>query len=163
VARHPAWRWGVGAAFLIALLMTIVMHDTDYLHLPPKKDPLRRAKGWEDFAAHVQRAREKYRTNLLLSDHYSQASMMAFYLPDQPMTYLLPEPYGATQFTLWPEYTVHPDTRALYVTASISPPSPTLQAEFTHVELIDDFWALNHGQPVTEFRIYFCQRSSDQM
>ncbi len=47
--------------------------------------------------------------------------MMAFYLPDQPITYLLPETYGATQFTLWPGYHVQPDTRALYVTDSTGP------------------------------------------
>ena len=61
VARHPAWRWGVGAAFAIALLMTVVMHDTDPLmvglnrittqfHWRPVTDPLRRAQGWKDFA-----------------------------------------------------------------------------------------------------------------
>ena len=158
VGRHPGWRWGVGAAFLVALLMTIVLHDTDYLRLPPGKDPLRRAQGWLDFAAHVQRARQGFQANLLVSDHYSQASMMAFYLPDQPATFLLPEPYGATQFTLWPEYCVLPGTRALFVTTSASPPPEVLQDQFKKVRLVDDFWSRHHGRPMTEFRIYLCTR-----
>jgi 4-amino-4-deoxy-L-arabinose transferase-like glycosyltransferase len=156
VSRVPQWRWGVGAALGIASAMTIVMHDTDYLHLRPKQDPLRRAKGWEDFAAHVQAARDKYQANLLIADNYSQASIMAFYLHDQPTTYLLPEPYGATQFTLWPEYRVTPDSRALYVTTSTGPPPDGLKDQFKNVILADDFWSQHAGRNVREFQIFFC-------
>ena len=163
LARRPGLRWGVGAAFGLALLMTVVMHNTnpllrvaqhvtDALHMRPLKDPLRRAQGWVDFAAHVQSAREKYHANLLIGDHYAQASMMAFYLPDQPTTYMNPEPYGATQFTLWPGYQIHPDTRALYVTTSLEPPETLPQLE--RIELVDDFWSQYHGRPMTEFRVY---------
>jgi 4-amino-4-deoxy-L-arabinose transferase-like glycosyltransferase len=163
LARRPGWRWGVGAAFGLALLMTVVMHNTnpllyvaqyvtDALHMRPLKDPLRRAQGWVDFAAHVQSAREKCHANLLIGDHYAQASMMAFYLPDQPTTYMNPEPYGSTQFTLWPGYQVNPDTRALYVTTSMD--SPESIPEFNRVELVEDFWSQYHGRPMTEFRIY---------
>jgi 4-amino-4-deoxy-L-arabinose transferase-like glycosyltransferase len=172
VTRHPAWRWGVGAAFTLALAMTLAMHDTepvmlmlnritDRLHWSPITDPLRRVQGWKDFAAHVQAAREKHDTNLLIADHYSQASMMSFYLPDQPTTYLLPAPYGASQFTLWPGYTVRSDTRALYVTAQTDPAKAVpeeLRNEFSHAELADDFWAQYHGRPMTHFYIYLCIR-----
>jgi hypothetical protein len=170
VARHPAWRWGVGAAFAVALLMTAVMHDTEplmfvlnrvttHFHLRPVTDPLRRAQGWTDFAAHVQQARETHHANLLIANHYSQASMMAFYLPDQPVTYLLPAPYGDSQFTLWPGYQLQPDTRALYVTDSGNDTLPkTLQDEFAKIEVVDDFWAQHHGRPMTRFRIYLCTR-----
>jgi hypothetical protein len=150
----------VGAALGVALVMTIVLHDTDYLHLRPKQDPLRRAKGWEDFAVHVQAARDKYRANLLIADNYSEASIMAFYLKDQPTTYLLPQPYGATQFSLWPEYRLNPDTRALYVTTSSGPAPDELKQEFTHVVMVDDFWSQHAGRPVREFLIYAC--ASDQ-
>ncbi len=170
VARKPAWRFGIGAAFGVALLMTIVMHNTnplmivarhvtDALHRRPIPDPLRRAQGWQNFAAHVQAAREKTQANLLVADNYAQASMMAFYLPDQPTTYLHPEPYGTTQFTLWPGYSVHPDTRALYVTTSRDPLPPTSVTEqFGKVELVEDFWSQYHGRPMTEFHIFLCTR-----
>jgi hypothetical protein len=117
---------------------------------------LRRAQGWKDFREHVQKAREEHQANLLIANHYSQASMIAFYLPDQPPTYLLPEPYGASQFTLWPGYNVQPDTRALFVTDSTKPPPKTLQEEFNRVEMVDDFWSQHHGRPMTHFRIYLC-------
>lgn len=156
VARQPGWRWAVGAALGVALLMTLVMHDTEFLHLPPQKDPLRRAQGWKDFGRVVQAARAKYQTNLLLADHYSQASMMAFYLPDQPTTYLLPEPYGATQFTLWPGYAVGPATRALFVTTSKEPPPEILSGQFKQVQLVNNFWSRYHSRPITEFLVYLC-------
>jgi len=170
IARHPPWRWGVGAAFGIALLMAVVIHDTEplmivagrvtsYLHLKPVTDPLRRAQGWTDFAAHVQRAREKYQPSLLIANHYYQASMMAFYLPDRPATYLPPAAYGDSQFTLWPGYQVQPGTRALYVTDSGNDWLPdTLQEGFSKIEVVDDFWSQHHGRPMTRFRIYLCTR-----
>jgi 4-amino-4-deoxy-L-arabinose transferase-like glycosyltransferase len=170
VTHHPAWRWGVGAAFAIALLMSVALHDTEplmliagrvtnYLHLRPITDPLRRAQGWTDFRDHVQAAREKNHTSLLIANHYSQASMMAFYLPDQPTTYLPPAKYGDSQFTLWPGYELQPDTRALYVTDSTKDALPkTLSDGFSKIELVDDFWTQHHGRPMTRFRIYLCTR-----
>ena len=156
VLQRPGWRFGIGAAFGLALVMTILMHDTDYLHLPQGKDPLRRAKGWPEFATHVQQAREQFQANVLIGDHYNQASMMAFYLPDQPTTYMLPEPYGATQFTLWPTYQVDTNTRALFVTSSTNDVPELLGTQFNHVQMVDDFWAKHQGRKMTEFRIYFC-------
>jgi 4-amino-4-deoxy-L-arabinose transferase-like glycosyltransferase len=168
VAKHPAWRWGVGAAFAIALLMTMVLHNTEplmilsnriteSLHMKPITDPLRRGQGWQDFKSHVQVAREKYQANLLIGNHYSQASMMSFYLPDQPATYLPPAQYGESQFTLWPGYKVQPDTRALYVTDFIYDYQPkSLHDDFKQIELVDDFWAEHHGRRMTRFRIYLC-------
>ena len=171
VFKHPAWRWAVAAAFGMALLMTVVLHDTEpvmlvlnrvtaHFHLRPVSDPLRRAQGWDDFTAHVQAAREKYHTSLLIGNHYSQASMMAFYLPGQPPTYLPPATYGETQFTLWPGYRLQPDTRALYVTDFIYDYQPkSLHDDFSKIELVDDFWAAQHGRPMTHFRIYLCTRN----
>ena len=170
VARKPAWRFGIGAAFGVALLMTVVMHNTnplmivarhitDALHRRPIPDPLRRAQGWQDFAAHVQAARETNHVNLLLADNYAQASMMAFYLPDQPTPYLLPAVYGDTQFTLWPGYQVASGTSALYVCTSKLPPPKILQQQFNRVELVEDFWSQYHGRPMTEFHIYLCTRN----
>ena len=158
IAHRPAWRWGVGVAFAIALLMTGAMHDTAFLHLPAERDPLRRSQGWADFGAHVQRARLEHKADLLLANHYSLASMMAFYLPDRPVTYLPPEKYGKSQFTLWPGYEVRPNTRALYVTGSAHPPPKAVRDQFTKIELVDDFMSQHHGRPMSRFGIYLCTR-----
>src|ERR1051325_769474 len=158
VARRPAWRWGIGAALAIASLMTVVLHDTSYLHLPPAKDPLRRAQGWADFAVHIQAAREKHQAKVLIAHHYYLASMMTFYLPDRPVTYLPPEPYGSTQFSLWSGYEVRPDTHAPFVAYAEALRPKALQEQFNRIELVDDFWSLHHGRPMTQFRLYICSR-----
>ena len=144
--------------------MSAVMHDTSFLRLPPESDPLRRAQGWKDFAAHVQRARVQHKAGVLIGNHYDQASIMSFYLPDQPVTYLPPEDYGDSQFSLWPGYEVRDDTRALYV-ARVNPkrlsfPLPReLRDQFGKIELVDDFMSLHEGRPMTRFRIYLCTKN----
>ena len=157
IAQQPRWRWAVGAAFALALAMSAIIHGTGFLHLPPSMDPLRRSQGWADFGAHVQAARLQHGTELLLGNHYSQASMMAFYLPDHPRTYLPPEPYGKSQFTLWPGYPLRPATRALFVTNSMRGTPQALQDQFSQIELVDDFVSQHEGRPMTRFRIYLCQ------
>src|SRR5262249_32688540 len=114
--RHPAWRWVVSTGLGVGIVMTSVAHFMYFLPLPPGKNPMRRAEGWQDFAQHIQQARDQHQANLLIANHYSQASMMQFYLPGQPAVYLPPQRYGETQFTLWPSYEVKSGTRALYVT-----------------------------------------------
>ncbi|MFI5338947.1 MAG: ArnT family glycosyltransferase [Candidatus Methylomirabilales bacterium] len=159
VARRPRWRWAVGAALVLAFSMTAFLHDTAVLHLPPNLDPLVRAEGWADFGAHVQRAREQYGAGPLIGNHYSQASMMQFYLPDRPRTYLPPDMYGRSQFSLWPGYRVSPGTRALYVTDSMRAVPGEVLAEFSECALVDDFWSQHGGRPMKRFRIYLLTRT----
>ena len=157
-ARSPKWRWAVYPAVAMALVMTGFAHDTDLLRLPPLLDPLRTAQGWDDFAAHVQRAREKYGTSLLIGHRYQEASVMSYYLPDKPRTYLPPERYGKSQFSLWPGYVA--STNALFVSITLHerPLPPALLRDFPKCQLVDDFWSRHHGRPMTRFRIYFCTR-----
>jgi hypothetical protein len=156
-ARRPVWRWGIGAAFAVATLTTAILHHTELLGLPSQLDPGRRAKGWTDFANHVERARQAYEANLLICHHYGQASLITFYLPDHPTTFLPPKPYGESQFTLWPGYNVQSDTRALYVTTPRNPPPEPLRHQFSDIQLVDDFWSQHNERPMTHFRIYLCQ------
>jgi hypothetical protein len=158
VARKPEWRWAVGVSFAITAIITVGLHDTDILHLPPKMDPMRRTEGWPDLAAHIQKARVTYNANVLLGTDYQIASLMAFYLPDQPDVYLPPAPYGSTQFTLWPDYKVTPDTRALYVTWDPEEAPETLQKQFTKIQLVEDFQIQYHRQPTRRACIYLCSQ-----
>lgn len=155
-ARQPAWRVGIGGAFAIAFLMTAFVHTAEIFHVSQRFDPLHRAQGWPDFAAHIEKAREDNRANLLIGSHYSIASLMTFYLPGQPTTYLLPAPYGSSQFTLWPGYKVTSDTRALFVTTNVRAVPDDLQKQFSKVELLDDFWSQHDGRPMNHFCIFLC-------
>jgi hypothetical protein len=158
-ARNQACRYLVAGAYIISLAGVVILHLLAFLPVPPqytKYNPIHRAQGWPDFAAHVQKARLQNHADLLLGSDYSLASLMAFYLPDQPATYMAPEPYGSSQFTLWPGYKVSQETRALYVTWDPEDPPQTLKNQFSNIRLIDDFMTMEHGRPVKRACIYLC-------
>jgi hypothetical protein len=123
--------------------------------MPLKYDPLRRAEGWLDFAQHVQKARQKTHSDLLIGNDRVPASMMQFYLADHPVTYVQPEAYGKSQFTLWPGYTVGYGTRALFVTIGKPQLPEKMKEQFNHSRLVDDFWSEHRGRATTRFQIYF--------
>ena len=156
MAHSAIWRGIVAAAFIITAIATAALHDVQNFHLPGKYDLMSRAEGWPDFVAHIQKARAANHANLLLGADYQCASLMAFYLPDQPQTYLPPEPYGSSQFTLWPDYKVSPDTRALFVTWGITNKPASLVQQFSKIQLVDDFTTRNQGLPRKPVSIYLC-------
>lgn len=153
-ARKPACRWCVNIAFAITLIVAAVMHDIQIL--PPKFDFMHRAEGWPDFAEHIEKARVANHADLLIGTDYQAASLMAFYLPGQPATYMAPEPYGSSQFTLWPGYKVTPGMRALYITWHPQVAPPTLLQQFPKVQLLEDFMTQYRGYPIKEVCIYLC-------
>ena len=157
VERAPRWRWVVRVALILPVIMSVGIHVLEFVPLPGKYDPLRRARGWPDFAAHVQQAREQHQATLLIGSHYTQASMMTYYLPDRPTTYLAKGTYGKNQFSLWPLYDPS-HTRALYVTQSMRPIPAKLKKDFPTCVVIDDFWAKHQGRDMTRFRIWLCTR-----
>src|SRR5215469_3381887 len=156
VARSVIWRRIVIAMFIVTAIVTAALHAVQNFHLPGKYDLLTRTEGWPDFANHIQKARTDNRADLLLGSDYQSASLMAFYLPDQPMTYLPPAPYGSSQFTLWPDYKVTPEARALYVTWDPRDAPDTLKKQFPHIQLVDDFDTENQGLPRRRVCIYLC-------
>lgn len=152
--RRPRWRIAVWTAMVLAAVMTAALHVMPFIGLPPRLNPLKRAQGWPVFVEHLQKARQQYHPDVLLARHYSHASIMQFYLPDQPVTYLPPEPYGANQFTLWPTYVVRPGIKGLFVTEGPEPPPAVLEKQFRKVTLVDDFWSQENGRPIYQFRIF---------
>ncbi|MGZ5544468.1 MAG: ArnT family glycosyltransferase [Limisphaerales bacterium] len=162
VVARPHLKYLVNIALGVGLLMTVVLHNTDYLHLPRKLEPLRRAQGWSDFASHVQKARESNKNAVLIANHYSQASMMSFYLPGQPTTYLPDQPYGENQFTLWPQYDPKQYASALFISDRTNAPPTALLKQFPCCKLVDDFWSQHKGRPMSRFVIYLCQSEAQR-
>jgi len=158
IIRCPKWRWTAWAALGLSSVVALLLHATTFFCLPLKIDLFRRGEGWLDFAQHVQQARESTRPDLLIANYYSQSSMMQFYLPGHPFTYVPPAPYGNSQFTLWPGYTVSHGTRALYVSDSRGPLPKPITDEFNRQELLDDFWSEHRGRQTTHFQIYLLSR-----
>jgi len=157
ITRIPARRWTAWSALGVASVMTVLLHAVIFVHLPLKLDPLRRAEGWTDFAQHIQNDREEYHPDLLISKNYEPATMMQFYLQDHPFAYMQSAPYGTSQFTLWPGYTVGHGTSALFVAIGDGTLSAKMKEQFNHSQLVDDLWSKFRGRPTTHFRVYFLQ------
>ncbi len=153
-AREPRWRPAVRLALGLAAGMTAALHLMTFVSLPPRLNPLKRAEGWSVFTRHVQQARQQYHPDVLTASHYSYASIMQFYLPDHPITYLPPEPYAGSQFALWPTYPLQPGMKALYVREGRKPPPRELQNQFGNARLVDEFWSEHNGQQIFQFQIY---------
>ncbi|MEI7939674.1 MAG: glycosyltransferase family 39 protein [Verrucomicrobiota bacterium] len=154
ILRNPKWRRAAWVSMSLGLTVTLALHAASFFPIPAKYDVLHKAEGWVDFAQHVQRAREQHQPDLLIANYYTQASMMQFYLPDHPVTYLPPARYGNSQFTLWPGYEARSGTRALYVVDHKPVLLEQVKAEFKHARLVDEFWAQFHGRPIQQFFIF---------
>jgi len=153
--RRLPWRWAVYAGLGLAIVMTVGLHFAAvFPFIPDRVNPMRRLQGWPSLAEHVQQARRQTGIELLLGDHYGPTSLMQFYLPDHPPTYLPKAPYGSSQFTLWPGYNLVPGTQALYFTDNMKPLPSSLLQEFGESRLLDDFWSMYRGRPSIHFRIY---------
>jgi 4-amino-4-deoxy-L-arabinose transferase-like glycosyltransferase len=156
VQARPRWRWGIGMTIGLAVVMTVSLQFSYLFYVPRKLDLMHRALGWHDFGNHVQRARAQYDAPVLIANHYSVASVMQFYMPDHPTTYL---PTGnESQFKLWPSYEPAPGMRALFVTDSPRPPCETLSAEFDSCVPVEHFWSMHMGRPMNEFWIYVLEK-----
>ncbi len=150
--KAKGWKILVVVGCALAFLETFLFHLAPYL--PLKHDPAKRAKGWPDFAAHVEQARQARHPDYLIADYYSLGSEMAFYLPDHPTIYTPNGRRGQDQFTLWGAYAPQGKS-ALFVTDDPEVVPAILGAEFKDCVLVDDFDAKAGGHTVNHFRIYF--------
>lgn len=108
------WRRGLGlAALLLGVLAVQAWHPV--LPLPPRRDPIARAHGWQALATAVDRAR----TDAFLdgtvdrhvaADRYQDASELAFHLSGQPTVFSLNLGGRTNQYDLWrtPWETIRP-------------------------------------------------------
>lgn len=100
------WRRGQAVA---AMLLAIVAWQaaTPVLPIPPRKDPIARAHGWETLAAAVDDSRQ---SNFLkgtvdqwvAADRYQDASELAFHLSGQPTVFALNLGGRTNQYDIWP-------------------------------------------------------------
>jgi 4-amino-4-deoxy-L-arabinose transferase-like glycosyltransferase len=98
-------RGGASTAMLLALGMTVVLHDPTLLvrlGLHPSADPLARLKGWQTLASAVEAlAGQMPRAPFLLSDRYQISSELAFYVRGQPQTFNVNLGRRMNQYDLW--------------------------------------------------------------
>ena len=76
-------------AFGFAWLQTLLMHDTTFLPLPQKLDPMGRVAGWSQIATRLDQLRTGQHTDIVIADAYKEASIFSFHFPDKHFIYTL--------------------------------------------------------------------------
>src|SRR5262249_17430553 len=117
VRRHyPRLRWAALAAILLALIETAILHETRWLHLPARMDPLDRARGERNLATVVAKWQRESGAQYVIADNYMTAALLTFYLPGQPETYVPKTNRPLNQLELWANYDQkYPNGTALIV------------------------------------------------
>ena len=164
VLDTPGKRAWMIAVFAVAWLQTVLLHDTQILHLPPRMDPMGRAVGWSEIAAHLNDLRQEKQTDVLIADYYKEASIFSFLMPGKPFIYTIRHTPPANQYDFWPGYPTQPPHRALWITAP--PPQSWKRGDFAAFLMKDDFNSVTfvervvvsfHGRPFREYLIYLCE------
>lgn len=108
--RRGVWLSGV----LTALLLVHVV--VPWLPLPPRRDQVSKAHGWEALALSVDSARRALEASAgapegsvaVAANRYQDASMLAFHLPGRPVIPALNLGGRPNQYELWPNFTNEP-------------------------------------------------------
>ena len=142
-------------AFTFAWLQTLLMHDTEFLHLPQKLDPMGRVVGWTEIASHLDDLRAQEHADVLICDAYKEASIFSFEMPGQPFIYTMRHVPPANQFDFWPTYPTAAPHRALWITGESS--ADALRSEFNTITFVERVVVSFKGKPFREYTVYLCE------
>jgi hypothetical protein len=147
------------AGIAVAFLETSLLHETSWLHLPGRFDPLNRARGSRDLAAQINEWQTSTGAQVVIANKYMTAALLSFYLPGQPDTFMPVFSPPFNQIVLWPTYREkHPDEDALFVTDSNQLPA-SLKADFPTIETAGAIYSKQNGRKVSRFYLFVCRRS----
>ncbi len=160
LAAKFAWaRWLGIAGLTIALIETVALHETSWLHLPAGKDPLDRARGSRDLAAQIDALETKTSVNVIIANKYMTAALLSFYLPGQPTTFMPVSSAPYNQILLWPDYReLRPKDDALFV-SDFDRLVPSLQEDFPSIERLGEIVARENGRKIKTFYVFLCRRT----
>jgi 4-amino-4-deoxy-L-arabinose transferase-like glycosyltransferase len=148
---------GISAMFFVLTHLIAFVPLSD-VFTSIKQDPLRRLRGQQDMANQVHQAQMKYGANFLIANKYTLASLISFYHPDQPQTYIPNHEGVMNQFSFWPSYSDgYWRDSAIFVSDTPDVPSQ-LYREFTSIEPVEKIsYAMYKGKPVRPFYMFVCK------
>jgi 4-amino-4-deoxy-L-arabinose transferase-like glycosyltransferase len=158
--RIYSWaKWVVFTGLTIAFIETAILHETSWLHLPGRLDPLDRARGSRDLAAQVSALEGKSGTRVVIANKYMTAALLSFYLPGQPETFMPVSSPPFNQLVLWPTYREKfPQDDAIYVSDN-NRLLPSLQADFPDIRPAGEIQTSQDGRQVNRFYLFVCRRA----
>jgi 4-amino-4-deoxy-L-arabinose transferase-like glycosyltransferase len=156
---YPWARWVILSGLTIALLETALLHETSWLHLPGRLDPIDRARGSRDLAAQVSALQQSSGASVVIANKYMTAALLSFYLPGQPDTFMPVSSPPFNQLVLWPTYREkHPLDNAIYVSDS-NWLLPSLQEDFPDIQPVGEIQTSQDGRQVNRFYLFVLRRS----
>ena len=153
-------KWVAIAALAVALIETIGLQETSWLNLPPGKDPLDRARGARDLAAQVSALETETGAKVVIANAYMTASLLSFYLPGQPDTYMPLSSAPYNQLILWPTYReVHPQEDAIFISENDRIPN-SLKDDFPTIEPGKLLTITQDGRTIRKLYAFVCRRGA---
>ncbi len=153
-------RWLAIAGLALALFETALLHETAWLHLPGRLDPLDRARGSRDLAAQVEALRTTAGAPVVIANKYMIAALMSFYLPGQPETFMPVSSPPFNQLVLWPTYRErHPSEDAIYISDADRVPA-SVSADFPVIKPAREVQTVQDGRQIARFYVFVCRRST---
>lgn len=156
--RERRWvRWFGLAALGVAILETVLLHNTRWLHLPPGKDPMDRSRGYDALAQAASGIAAKEGTQVYIANKYMLASLLCFYLPGRPETYMPPTDTVTNQYSIWPGYrALPPGSSALFVSDKERIPT-VLRMDFVEVRHVATIRHADGNRTLKEHYLYLCR------
>jgi 4-amino-4-deoxy-L-arabinose transferase-like glycosyltransferase len=151
-------RWLAIAGLAVGLIETVGLQETRWLNLPPGKDPLDRARGARDLAAQVSAIETETGIKVVIANAYMTASLLLFYLPGQPDTYMPLSSAPYNQLILWPTYREeHPHEDAIFISETNRVPT-SLKDDFPIIAPARLLTITQDGRTIRKLYAFVCRR-----
>ncbi len=148
-------------ALVLALSLTAALHFSEQVGFSSLgiKDPMDRVRGHEDFARQAATIQGRYGADFMIANKYSHASLLCFYHPARPRTYLPSHEGVLNQYSFWPGYTSKVGRDALFLTDSMDEVPDVLGEEFADVFPADTpLIEIKSGErTIRKFRVFVCK------
>ena len=159
VRIYPWAKWVVYSGLALAFLETALLHETSWLRLSARLDPLDRARGSRNLAAQIGALETDARAHVVIANKYMTAALLSFYLPGQPDTFMPVSSPPFNQLVLWPTYRdMHPADDAIYVSDTNRLPA-SLQEDFPDIRQAGEIHTFQDARQVNHFYLFVCRRS----
>ena len=157
VARSPKARYAARAGVWLSVALVFAFHVLVWIRLPMERDCLRRIRGSADLARQVADLQQTKAGTFLIAANYQTASLLSFYEPQRPQTFLPHTREIKNQFAFWPTYgPKQAGCDALFINNRREIPA-VLTREFRSVSLLAEPYSRYHGYPERQYFVYWCR------
>jgi hypothetical protein len=145
---------GLGLSFVVVVVLHVA--SVRPIGFKPIDKLFDRTRGAKDLALQVTELQKEHGASFLISNKYGYASLLSFYHPERPQTYLPNSEGVQNQFSFWRDYSEgFWAESALFVTDSEELPEQ-LKREFSEVRLIKEIWSHHGTRRIRRFYVYLC-------